>query len=85
MSEREVLELIRRLGRREQGLFRTHRTHPALYARARRFFGSWASAVTAAGLDYRLAIHRARQHSIRARRRHERARHGGSHPTLPPA
>ena len=31
---------------------RVHRTHPALYARARRAYGSWREAVAAAGLDY---------------------------------
>jgi hypothetical protein len=87
MSDDAVLELIRRLGQREKGLLRTHRTHPALYARARRFFGSWASAVAAAGLDYRLAIHRARQQSLQTRRRRrlEQVRQRRARPPLPPA
>jgi len=72
MDQPAVLELIRRLGRRDKGLFRTHHTHPALYARARRFFGSWAAAVSAAGLDYRLTIRRAHQRAIRTRRRRRR-------------
>jgi len=86
MSGHAVLELIRRLGRREMGLFRTHRTHPALYARARRFFGNWASAVAAAGIDYRVAVHRARQQSIRTRRRRRRERvwQRGAGPPLRP-
>ena len=68
MSDHAVLELIRRLGRRRQGLFRTHHTHPALYARARRLFGNWASAVAAAGIDYHLTIRRVRRRSLRSRR-----------------
>jgi hypothetical protein len=83
MSTPAVIESIRRLGEREKGLFRTHRTHPALYARARRLFGNWASAVAAAGLDYRLAIHRAREHSVRARRRRRRDRARQARPRAP--
>lgn len=87
MSEQAVLEVIRRLGQREKGLFSTHRTHPALYARARRFFGSWACAVAAAGLDYRLAIYRARQQSLctRRRRRLRLVRQRRDQAQLPPA
>ena len=51
-----------------EGLFRAHRTHPALYARARRLFGSWEGAVRAAGLDYAELVAIARQRASRARR-----------------
>lgn len=61
MSRATVLEHIRRLGEGEAGLFRVHRTQGALYARARRQFGSWAAAVQAAGIDYRETLRRARQ------------------------
>ena len=64
-----VLERIVRLARRCKGLFRVHRTHRTLYARARRQFGSWAEAVRAAGLDYELVIRRAQKRSIETRRR----------------
>jgi hypothetical protein len=58
----------------EQGtLFRMHREQPALYARARRLFGSWANAVAAAGVDHDRAIADARRRSLETRRR---ARHG---------
>ena len=64
-----LLERIQKLARRREGLFRIHRTHRDLYARARRQFGSWASAVKAAGLDYDSAMRRARTRSIENRRR----------------
>jgi len=73
MTREAVLDLIRRLGRRREGLVAIHVTHPALYARARRCFGSWAAAVRAAGLDYWSEIRRARQHAIDMRRRKRRA------------
>jgi hypothetical protein len=66
-----LLERIQKLARRREGLFRIHRTHRDLYARARRQFGSWASAVKAAGLDYDGAMRRARTRSIENRRRHQ--------------
>jgi hypothetical protein len=47
-----ILETIRTLHVRNGGLSRVHRTHAALYAQARRAFGSWRDAVAAAGLDY---------------------------------
>ena len=62
-----MFELIRGLGQRKQGLIRTHHTHPAVCARARRFFGSWASATVAAGVDYHLTIQRVRQRFLRTR------------------
>jgi hypothetical protein len=68
----EVLEHIRRLARRDRGLFRVDHTHPTLYARARRLFGTWAAAVAAAGLDYRRALEDARQRSVENRVRERR-------------
>ena len=49
---RRVLATIRSLHAQAGGLSRVHRTHAALYAQARRAFGSWRDAVAAAGLDY---------------------------------
>jgi hypothetical protein len=65
-----VLEHIRRLSRSEAGLFRAHHIHGALYARARRQFGSWAAALEAAGIDYRETLSQARKRgAARARPR----------------
>jgi len=47
-----IVETIRTLHGRNGGLSRIHRSHAALYAQARRAFGSWRDAVAAAGLDY---------------------------------
>src|SRR5262245_1103903 len=69
MSSAAVLEKIGQLAGRREGLFRVHHTHPGLYARARRQFGSWAAAVRAAGVDYESALTTARRRSIQARRR----------------
>jgi len=49
---RVVAEIIHRLHGQAGGLSRVHHTHPALYAKARRAFGTWREAVAAAGLDY---------------------------------
>jgi hypothetical protein len=68
MAPETVLERVRALAARREGLFRVHHTHPALYARARRLFGSWEGAVLAAGLDYRQIVEQAAQRAIRARR-----------------
>jgi hypothetical protein len=65
MTETAVLARIRRLSRRPPGLFRAHRIQPALYARARRMFGSWAAAVAAAGLDYWAVLARAQRRRAR--------------------
>lgn len=51
-ARRQVAETIRRVHSTNGGLSRIHRTHAALYAQARRAFGSWKGAVAAAGLDY---------------------------------
>ena len=74
MSAAAVLERIHQLASREAGLFRTHQTHSALYARARRLFGSWAQAVAAAGVDYTNTIESARRRSLDTRRRLRRKR-----------
>ena len=68
MSPGELLERIR--DRAAAGaLFRVHLAEPALYARARRLFGSWARALAAAGLDHRAAVSEARRRAHEARRR----------------
>jgi hypothetical protein len=48
MSETQVLARIREFATETRGLFRVHHAQPALYARARRLFGSWSAAVRAA-------------------------------------
>lgn len=68
MSRPQVLERIRELAARNGGLFRVHQTNPDLYARARRQFGSWSSALHAAGVDYRAVMDGARRRSIDTRR-----------------
>jgi hypothetical protein len=86
MTRAEVLTLIRAVARRPPGLFRVHHTRPDLYARARRMFGSWAVAVTAAGLDHVVAVEQARRRAARRRRRrvdhHERRPMSRSAPVL---
>jgi hypothetical protein len=64
----ELLQRIRALAESEQGLFRVHQSHPDVYARARRQFGSWARAVQAAGIDYRQVVALARVRALRSRR-----------------
>ena len=73
MAPEEVLERIRAVARRRPGLFRVHRERAALYARARRLFGSWEGAVRAAGLDYASAVTEARPRALEARRRKARS------------
>jgi len=51
-SRERIRTTIRDLHAQAGGLSRIHRTHPALYAQARRAFGSWREAVAAAGIDY---------------------------------
>ena len=53
-----VEEKIRALHAQAGGLSRVHRTHAALYAQARRAFGSWREAVKASGLDYHQEVDR---------------------------
>ncbi len=50
-------------------LFRVHIDNPALYARARRLWGSWVGALLAAGLDYDTVMADARRRSVETRRR----------------
>ncbi len=68
MPKAVVLEEIRQLARREEGIFRAHLTHGRLYARARRMFGSWAAALETAGVDYAHTLERARRRGLRSRR-----------------
>lgn len=68
MSVPEVLQRIRQL--HESGaLFRVHREQPALYARARRLFGTWGAALSEAGVDPVKAMNDARARSLETRRR----------------
>ncbi|HXS83472.1 MAG TPA: hypothetical protein VN896_12220 [Methylomirabilota bacterium] len=64
-------ELLQRIRERAEigGLFRVHLAEPALYARARRLFGSWAHALAAAGLDHTAAVSEARRRAHETRRR----------------
>ena len=68
MQPDELLERIRELRLRGE-LFRVHRHHPSLYARARRLFGAWSAAVQRAGIRYDDAIEEARRRSLETRRR----------------
>ena len=68
MSPGQLLERIRERAA-VGGLFRVHLAEPALYARARRLFGSWARALAAAGLDHTAAVSEARRRAHEARRR----------------
>ena len=76
MSSNEVLQQIRQLSQRKQGLFRVHVSSPSLYARARRLFGSWSAAVRGAGIDYDVLQGMARARSLQTRRRNRRRTHG---------
>src|SRR5262245_63490242 len=68
VSAADVLRKIR--AEFERGtLFRMHHAQPALYARARRLFGSWAGALAAAGVDHARAVADARRRSLEDRRR----------------
>ena len=72
MAPSEVLKRIR--SEHDQGtLFRMHREQPSLYARARRSFGSWASALAQAGVDHSRAVADARRRSLET---HRHARQG---------
>lgn len=71
MTADEVVVRIRGLAE-DRGLFRIHRDHAALYARARRLFGSWAGALRAAGLDPEATLRDARRRSFEARSRARR-------------
>src|SRR5262245_6001426 len=73
-QERSVLERIRSVARRRPGLFRVHRSHSRLYARARRLFGSWAAALAAAGFDHALVVSASNRRALETRRRRRRRR-----------
>ena len=68
MSANELLQRIRERAVKG-GLFRVHLAEPALYARARRLFGSWARALAAAGLDHTATVSEARRRAHESRRR----------------
>lgn len=68
MTHDQLVESIRALAARPDGLYRVHLTDADLYSRARRYFGSWAAAVAAAGVDYHGAVSSARQRSLHTRR-----------------
>jgi hypothetical protein len=68
MQPDEVLLRIRKLAEQD-ALFRVHLQHPALYARARRLFGTWADAIRLAGFDHSSALAEARRRAVEARRR----------------
>jgi hypothetical protein len=74
MMPAEVLERIRRLAGAGDGLYRIHHTHSDLYARARRQFGSWATAVAEAGVDYAKALSAARRRARETRRERRRGK-----------
>jgi hypothetical protein len=67
MSRAEALAAIRAAAERGE-LFRVHLEQPALYARARRMWGTWGAAVAAAGVDYERVLHDARSRSVDTRR-----------------
>lgn len=77
MTSAEVLDRIRRLADAGDGLYRIHHTHSDLYARARRQFGSWATAVAAAGVDYAKALGAARRRAGETRRARRRGKDRG--------
>jgi len=67
MQPHEVIARIREMALRN-ALFRVHIDAPSLYARARRQFGTWASALVAAGVDHDAAVKAARLRSVEHRR-----------------
>lgn len=71
----EVVEQIR-AAQADGGLFRVHISRPALYARARRIWGTWAAALAAAGIDHEDTMSDARKRSMDSRRQ-RRARIDG--------
>ena len=63
----EVMDQIRTVAR-AGGLFRVHVVNPALYARARRLWGSWAGALLAAGIDHGATVSAARRRALETRK-----------------
>jgi hypothetical protein len=72
MTAEQVLQAIHARAAEPGGLFRVHVAAPALYARARRLFGSWSAAVRRAGVDYDALQTVARVRSLETRRRNRR-------------
>jgi hypothetical protein len=72
MAPQEVLRWIRDLAERGQ-LFRVHHDAPALYARARRLYGTWAAALGAAGVNHGATVAAARQRALETRQQRRRA------------
>jgi hypothetical protein len=64
-----IRESIRELHQRAGSLTRVHQTHPALYAKARRAFGSWRNAVAATGIDYKGELNRSLRRGLELRDR----------------
>jgi hypothetical protein len=71
-TREEVLGQIVRANR-EGRLFRVHFDQPALYARARRLWGSWAGALLAAGIDHAAIVDAARRRALETRRQRRQA------------
>ncbi len=67
MERARALDLIREAAR-DGRMFRVHLEQPALYARARRMWGSWSAALAAAGIDYERVVQSARRRSLDTRR-----------------
>jgi hypothetical protein len=67
LSPEQVMEQIRSAAAAGT-LFRVHRESPALYARARRVWGSWANALRAAGQDPGHVVREARRRAVESRR-----------------
>ncbi len=63
----QVLEEIRAAAQSGK-LFRVHLDQPALYARARRMWGTWAAALREAGVDYHGIVQTARTRALETRR-----------------
>jgi len=74
MTRDEVLAQVRAIAVRK-GLFRVHFEEPALYARARRLWGSLVALLLAAGSDYGHVIADARRRSADTRRQRSRRAH----------
>jgi hypothetical protein len=80
LTPEEVLAEIRAAA--EAGLlFRVHYARAALYARARRLWGSWSGALIAAGLEPRVIMGAARARANETRRRARETRPAG--PAVP--
>ena len=63
----DVIEQIRAAAQSGE-LFRVHLMQPALYARARRIFGTWSEALQASGIDHGSIVQQARRRAVESRR-----------------